>query len=104
MQILASAGAITINDHRGSREEIEFLWPYQTLKPPAKSKTRWAVPGLSYQSIHWGGLNWSLQLSVLMPACLSAIAAVFFVHSYLRLRRRNLAALRLTQGTNPLRQ
>src|ERR1051326_8655242 len=26
MQILGSAGAITINDHRGSREEIEFLW------------------------------------------------------------------------------
>src|SRR4051812_48136440 len=53
MQILASGGTITVNDHRESREEIELLWPYQTLKPPPASKTRWAVPGLSYQSINW---------------------------------------------------
>lgn len=100
-QILASSGTITINDHLGSKKQIEDLVKYRIVNPPFASKTRWALPGFLYQSIGWGGdLNWSLKLSLLIPAFLMVLAAAFFIHGYLRVRsealRRFLSKARST--------
>src|SRR5438552_2715980 len=87
-QLLASGGAITVNDHYGSLEEIEEVLKYRIVNPPLTSKTRWAVPGFLYQSIDWGGqLEWSLRFSLLIPAFLMTLAAALFIHGYLRVRR-----------------
>jgi hypothetical protein len=96
-QILASQGTITINDHSGSKEAIETLMKYRIVNPPLTSKFRWSAPGISYQSINWGGqLSWSLQLSLLVPTFLAALAAAFFTHGYLRVRHQALNPLRRT--------
>jgi hypothetical protein len=54
-QILVSDGLLTINDHYGSKEGIEEVSWYRVVDPPLTSKTRWALPGLLYQSIDWNG-------------------------------------------------
>jgi hypothetical protein len=95
MQILASNGTITINDHRGSKEEIETLTRYATINPPLTSKCRWALPGLLFQSMLWGGqLDWSLTMSLWIPIVLLALAAAFFTGCYLRGRHQVLLLLK----------
>ena len=102
LQVLAAEGTITINDRYGRKEEIEEVTKYSVVNPPLKSKTRWALPGLLYQDIDWGGqLNWSLQFSLLIPAILFAITAALFIHGYVRARRAALRAFlsKSRQGT-----
>jgi hypothetical protein len=92
-QLLAAEGTITINDHYGSKEGIEEIVKYRVVNPPLTSKTRWALPGFLYQSINWGRqLSWSLQFSLLIPGLISTLAAAFFIHGYLRVRRAALRA------------
>ncbi len=93
-QVVASSGTITINNRYGSIEDIEEVLKYANVNPPLTSKTRWAAPGFLYQSIDWGGqLTWSLQFSLLIPAVLMALAAAFFIHGYLRVRREAIRLL-----------
>jgi hypothetical protein len=101
MQILGANGNLTINDHRGSMEEIEELSKYRIVSPSLTSKRRWALPGFLYQSISWAGpLSWSLRLSMWIPTFLMAIAATFFIHGYLRIRRQALKLLPSTTQQN----
>src|SRR5438046_726522 len=44
-QVLASGGTLTINDHRGSKEEIEDVSRFRVINPPLTSKLRRVLPG-----------------------------------------------------------
>jgi hypothetical protein len=92
-QILASQGTVTINDHSGSKEAIEEIVQYRVVNPPLRGKFRWQAPGFLYQSVDWGGhRSWSLRLSMLLPALLSALSAMFFIRGYIRVRRCQAAS------------
>jgi hypothetical protein len=100
MQIFGANGQLTINDHRGSLEAIEEISKAPIVNPPLTSNHRCELPGLSYQSIDWGAtLTWSLRLSMWIPTVLMSLAAVFFIHGYVRVRRQALQ--RLQTGREP---
>jgi len=101
MQILGTNGKLTINDRRGSLEAIEEVSKYRIVNPPLVSKSHRALPGFLYQSINWGGqLTWSLRLSMWIPTLLTTLAAAFFIHGYLRVRRQALKLLQSTPRQN----
>lgn len=91
MQILGADRTLTINDRRSSLEAIEEVLKYRVVNPPLTSKYRLALPGFSFQSINWSGqLTWSLRLSLWIPTMVMTLAAAFFIHGYLRVRRQAL--------------
>jgi hypothetical protein len=94
-QLVASDGTITINDHYGSQLEIETVRKSRVVYPPITSQTYWTLPGFSFQSINWGrAVKWSVRFSLLLPAILCTLAAIFFTRGYLQVRREAVRRFR----------
>jgi hypothetical protein len=102
MQVLASGGRITVNDHPGSSESIEVIQRAVRINPTPTGIHRWALPGLRFRCVTWpsGAPVWSVDFSLLIPTFLTAVVAMLCVRRYRRIRRMRAHS---SAGTSRLR-
>ena len=88
-QILASQGAVTINDRYGSLESLEFIEAASFITPLPTGKYRWSLPGIQFRCVTWpdGPPIWSIKVSLLIPLAFTSAVAALCSYGYFQFRR-----------------
>jgi hypothetical protein len=81
-QLRVADGSATICDHIGNLSVIEAIDKSSPFSPSPQGNYGFSIPGMSFRYITLAGSDrpiWSWKMSLLVPAGVAAIAAIYFL-------------------------